>query len=152
MKHYLITLLLAMAPISEVRGAIPYAMANGIPRPLDFLLPVLGNIFIIPWLLFLLEPFFRWLSRRRSLKKLNQWVIKYQRRTVEKVNNHRRAILLALFLFVAIPLPSTGAYSGALAAVVLRIPKRQAFPVLALGVLAAGLIVYLASLGVIHLL
>lgn len=152
MKHYLITLLLAMAPISEVRGAIPYAMANGISSPLDFLIPVLGNIFIIPWLLFLLEPFFRWLRRRKALSGLNQWVTKYQQRTVKKVTAYRRATLLALFLFVAIPLPSTGAYSGAIAAVVLRIPKKQAFPVIALGVLTAGVIIYLASLGVIHFL
>lgn len=152
MKQYLVTWLLAMAPISEVRGAIPYALAKGIPYPWDFLLPVLGNIFVIPWLLLWLEPFFRWLRRQPSLNRLDAWFRKYQERTVSKVTSHQRAIMVALFLFVAIPLPTTGAYSGALAAVLLRLPKRKSFLVIALGILAAGLIVYLTSRGIIHIL
>lgn len=152
MKHYLISLLLAMTPISEVRGAIPYAMANGVPRPWDLIVPVTGNLLIIPLLLVLLEPFFRWLKRRPSLSRLNDWVSRYQRRSVAKVTKHRRALMLALFLFVAIPLPSTGVYSAAVAAVLLRVPKRQAAVPLMLGVIAAGLVVYLTSLGIIHLM
>ena len=152
MKHYLISLLLAMTPISEVRGAIPYAMANGVLRPWDLIVPIVGNILMIPVLLILLEPFFRWLKRRPSLSRLNDWVGRYQRRSVAKVTQHRRALVLALFLFVAIPLPSTGVYSAAVAAVLLRVPKWQAALPMILGVITAGLVVYLTSLGVIHFL
>lgn len=148
MKVIIVTLLLAMVPISEVRGAIPYAVVQGIPVPWDFLVPVLGNIFVVPWLLLLLEPFFRWLWAQPSLERLKQWVAKYQTRTVSKVTQHRRTIMVALFLFVAVPLPSTGAYSGALAAVLLRLPKRQSFLVISLGVVVAGIIVYLTTKGI----
>lgn len=151
MKEIVVTLLLAMAPIIEVRGAIPYAIAQGIVFPWNVLLPVLGNIFVIPWLLLWLEPFFRWLRNRPQLHKLNEWTIAYQKRTLKKLNTHRRAILFALFLFVAVPLPSTGAYSGALAAVLLRLPKRQSFVVISLGVITAAVIVYLTSLGLLRL-
>ncbi|NMB03012.1 MAG: small multi-drug export protein [Tissierellia bacterium] len=152
MKEYLITLLLAMTPISEVRGAIPYAMANGIAFPFHLLLPIAGNIFIIPWLLLLLEPVFKWLKNWQFLHRFNNWIDRYQTKAVEKVTKrHESVLLLALFLFVAIPLPTTGVYTASLAAVVLKVPKLHAFLSLALGVLVASGIVYLASLGVIHL-
>lgn len=151
MKAYIITFLLAMTPISEVRGAIPYALANDIASPWDLLIPIFGNVLLIPLLLYLLEPIFRWLRRRPSLSRINHWVDGYQKRAVKKLTQHQRALLLGLFLFVAIPFPTTGVYSGAVAAVVLRLPKAPAMVVMALGVLTAAIAVYLGSLGVIHL-
>lgn len=148
---YLIAFLLGMAPISEVRGAIPYAVAHGLAFPWNVLVPMAGNILVILPLLYLLKPVLRFIKNLSGLQGFKNWVDRYEDRALRKMANYQNALLFGLFVFVAIPLPSTGAYTGALAAVLLRIPKQKAFAAIALGVVTASAIVYLAVKGLIHL-
>lgn len=152
MSPEIATLLTSMLPISELRGAIPVAvLVYDMPLWSAFLFSVLGNlipvIFII-WILDLLinkflvhriyifNRFFTWLfekTSKRHSKKFERWRD------------------LALVILVAIPLPFTGAWTGALAAFVFGIPIKRAFPLIALGVLIAGVIVSAITLGAISL-
>jgi len=146
------TLLISMVPISELRGAIPIAVAvYHLPIWSAFLLAVLGNlipiIFVIWGLdllinkllihrIYIFNRFFTWLFERTRRK--------YSRK-IEILGG------LALAIFVAIPLPGTGVSTGALIAFVFGIPLKRAFPLISLGVLIAGIIVSLITLGIINL-
>ncbi len=143
--------LISMLPVSELRGAIPLAMSvYNMPVWQAFIWSVLGNLFVavfVIWILdllinkflvhriYILNRFFTWLferTQRKYSKKIERWGD------------------LALVIFVAIPLPGTGAWTGALIAFVFGIPLRRAFPAISLGVIIAGVIVSLIVEGVIH--
>jgi len=151
MSKGILTLLISMLPITELRGAIPIALIiYDLPIWSAFIFSVIGNIipivFIILFLRFLvkflihkiyfLNRFFTWLfekTRKRHSEKFDQWKD------------------LALIVLVAIPLPGTGAWTGALVAFVFGIPIKRAFPLIFLGVLIAGVIVTIITLGAISL-
>lgn len=146
----LVTLGVAALPISELRGAIPLAIAHyEMAWPLAYLLGVLGNLAPVVVILLLLEPVVNWLSRIDIFERLFDWLFARTRRrfssTVEKFG------AVALVLVVAVPLPVTGAWTGTLIAFLYGVPARQAFPLIAMGVLIAGAIVTLSTLGVIQL-
>ena len=144
--------LISMLPISELRGAIPIAVSiYNMPVWQAFIWSVLGNLFVtvfVIWLLdllinkflvhrvYILNRFFTWLferTQRKHSKKIEQWGD------------------LALLIFVAIPLPGTGAWTGALIAFVFGIPPRRALPAISFGVIIAGILVSLITLGIIQL-
>lgn len=143
MNTILWTLLLSILPISELRGGIPFALANGVPWGIAFLCAVLANILVVPLVYFFLDyvhkvflfiPWYKTLFNKivvRTRKKIDTSFQKYE--------------YWALFLFVAIPLPITGAYTGTLAAWLLGVPRKKAFVYLSLGVVVAGMIVLLVS-------
>lgn len=152
MPSELVILLMSMLPISELRGAIPVAIGvYNMSIVSAFFLAVLGNlipvIFIIKILdllvnkflihrIYIFNRFFTWLfekTRSRHSKKFERWRD------------------FALIVLVAIPLPFTGAWTGALAAFVFNIPIKRAFPLITLGVLIAGIIVTLITIGVVSL-
>jgi len=152
MSSEIIILLTSMLPITELRATIPLALiVYEMPVWSAFLLAILGNlvpVILIIWFLNLLinkflihqiyifNRFFSWLferTQRKYSKKFERWRD------------------LALVILVAIPLPFTGAWTGALAAFVFGIPIKRAFPLIALGVLIAGIIVTTITLGVINL-
>lgn len=151
MSSQFIVLLISMLPISELRGAIPIAIGVYNMSVLSaFFWAVLGNIIPVIFILWLLERvsnflshhiyffnrFFAWLfenTGRKHLKKFERWKE------------------FALVILVAIPLPFTGAWTGSLAAFVFGIPIRRAFPLIVLGVLIAGVIVSLVTVGIISL-
>lgn len=142
----IITLLVAALPLSELRGAIPLGIFGFGFSPLKaFLLSIIGNTLPILPILVGLE----WMSKYLSKKsyRFNRFFIWLFDRTRSKHNKHFHYWgELALFIFVAIPLPLTGAYSGAVAAFVFGIPKRHAFWSIVFGVLLAGIIVTFATL------
>jgi len=143
------TVLLAMAPISELRGAIPLALVHfGMSWPKAYLLSVAGNIIPIIFILYFLESLQRWLRRFPSADKFITWWFGHIRRRSRLVEKYEA---LGLVLFVAIPLPVTGAWTGSMAAWLFGIRFRLAFPAIALGVLIAGVLVTLASLGIIKI-
>ena len=129
-------LLVAALPVVELRGAIPLGVALGLSPWESFLWALLGNLLVVPLALGLL-PWAVGLATRMPLFA-RAW------RALEV----RGA--LGLFLFVAVPLPGTGAWSGAVLAVVLGVRRRYAFPALALGVVAAGLLVLLLTGGTVY--
>ena len=136
-------ILLAMVPIFELRGALPFAREILGMSPLAaFSWSVIGNAIPVPIILWLLPPFTDWAERHwkwlhRILDRLHQYTERRHTGRFERLRD------LALITFVAIPLPVTGAWSGSLAAVVFRVPKRRAIPLIFFGIVIAGIIVTL---------
>lgn len=142
----IITFILAALPLSELRGSIPLAILKFDFTPTKaFLISFLGNALPILPLLIGLEKISGYLSKKsRWFNTFFSWL--FQRTRYKHENHFHYWGDLALFIFVAIPLPLTGAYSGAIAAFVFGIPKKHAFWSITLGVLAAGLIVTFVTL------
>lgn len=142
------TFLVSMLPIVELRGAIPYGIGVGLPWPEVYLLAVTGNLVpIVPILLFL-GPVSGWLTRIPGFGRFFEWVFERTRRRSGVVERYGP---WGLALFVAVPLPITGAWTGAAAAYLFGFPFRRSFPAIAGGVLLAGVVVTLAVQGVIGL-
>jgi uncharacterized membrane protein len=140
-------IILGALPISEVRGAIPLAFYYGMPAAKAFWLAVLGNIIPIIPALFFLEPVSNRLRKFRVWAKFFDWIFE---RTRKKANSIQKYEALGLAIFVAIPLPLTGAWSGVIAASLFKIRFRYAFIAITAGVFVAGLIVVgLCALGVL---
>jgi len=141
--------LVAMLPVFELRGAIPAGYAMGMTNPyLIYALAVLGNFMPVLPILLLLGPAEKHLRRFRTMDRFFDWLFK---RTVSRSNVIKRYESLGLILFVAIPLPMTGAWTGSVAAYLFKLPLRMAIPCIILGILIAGVVVSLLSQGVIQL-
>ena len=148
MSEALIVVGVAAMPVSELRGAIPLAIVYyQMPPVLAYLLGVAGNLLPIVPLLLLLERLVSLLSRWAIFERFFEWLFARTRRRFSAAVQRLGA--LTLVLIVAIPLPMTGAWTGCLVAVLFGIPFRQAVGLIALGVLLAGLIVTLGTLGVL---
>ena len=133
-----ITVIIAMLPIAELRGSIPVALMMGIPPLKAFLLSIIGNFLPVLPVLFLLEPVSNALMRFKPWKKFFDWLFE---KTKAKGDLIQKYEAIGLMLFVAVPLPMTGAWSGCIAASLFRIKFRYAFPAILLGVICAGIIV-----------
>lgn len=141
------TVLVAALPISEVRGAIPYAIALGdLSWPTAFVFAVIGNAIPVAPLLLGLEPVSNWLRRWRVWDSFFTWLFARTRRRGKMVERYEA---LGLLLFVSIPLPVTGAWTGCVAAFIFGIRPRLAFPMVLCGILIAATVVTLATMGVI---
>jgi len=149
MKAFLMTFLMAMLPVLELRGAIPYAFANDLGAVEAFVAAVLGNMVPVPFIILFIRKIFAFL--KKHIKPLGSLVDKLEARAQDKAELVHKYELLGLMILVAIPLPGTGAWTGALVAAVLDIRLRHAIPAILLGVINAGIIVTAAILGVIHL-
>ena len=144
------TLLMAMTPVVELRGAIPYGLANGLNPCLTYLAAVIGNMVPVPFIMIFIRQIFFWLRQRSKwLGDRVDWIIQRAERKSELV---RKYALVGLTILVAIPLPGTGAWTGALVAALMDIRLRQSFPAVFLGVLIAGVIVTAIGLGVASML
>jgi len=144
------TILIAMSPIIELRGAIPMALFQYHLSPYSaFFFSVLGNMIPCLFLLLCLEKFSRYFSSKSPLfKKIITWFFERTRKKhSEKFNKSKE---LALVLFVAVPLPMTGAWTGSICAFLFDIPFSRALPLIFLGVVIAGIVVTLLSLGIIN--
>ncbi len=138
-----IVLMLGALPVSEVRGAIPAALAMKMSPQSALMWAVLGNSMIIAPALFLLEPISRRLRNFGFWRRFFDWLFEKAR---EKGDVVQRYESLGLMIFVAIPLPMTGAWSGCVAASLFRIKFRYAFAAIFLGVVIAAIIVMVVSL------
>ncbi|MEW6101833.1 MAG: small multi-drug export protein [Candidatus Omnitrophota bacterium] len=146
MNKELIVMITAALPVSELRGAIPLALSFGMPLSKAFWLSVAGNCIPVIPALFLLEPISRRLRKFRVWARFFDWLFE---RTKKKADSVQKYEALGLAIFVAIPLPMTGAWSGIVAASLFKIRFRYAFISIVAGVIAAGLIVSaLCSLGI----
>ena len=140
------TLVTAMMPILEIRGAIPVGVASGLDPWLAFAVGFVGNMLPIPILILLTRKIIEWLKKHNMLVKLTAWLENKGSKGVQKVQKYS---FWGLFILVAIPLPGTGAWTGALVASLLDMRLKRALPAIAMGVAAAGLIVLLVTYGVI---
>ena len=134
----LIVFFTATLPLVELKGAIPVGMGMGLSTTGSFVAAYLGSLLPVPILLFFLKPIMAFLKKTRLLAPFANWI---ERRTHKKGQGVRKYSLLGLFIFVAVPLPTTGVWTGSAIASFLDIRVMHAFPTIALGNLVAGLII-----------
>ncbi|MCL1976355.1 MAG: small multi-drug export protein [Firmicutes bacterium] len=144
LPHFIWIILLAMAPVAELRVGIPIAISYEFTPLAAFGLGVLGNILPIPFVFFFIRPLFRYLRR---LPFLHSIVEKLETKARYKSTRIARYRFWGLVLFVAIPLPGTGAWTGALIASLLDMRFKLAMPAIFIGVLIAGILVTALSTG-----
>ena len=136
-KEYVVVLMAGL-PISELRGAIPLALSFGMPLSKAFWLSILGNSIFVAPALFLFEPVSNRLRRFRLWSRFFDWIFERTKKNADTVQKYEA---LGLVLFVAVPLPMTGAWSGVIAASLFKIRFRYALISILAGVFIAGLIV-----------
>ncbi|RKD32316.1 COG2426 family protein [Thermohalobacter berrensis] len=141
-KKEIIVVAIAAAPVAELRGAIPLGISLGFSPVYSTFLSIIGNILPIPILLKLLRPIFDYFGDKKYIGPLLTWV---KNRTIKKSKKVQQYSILGLYLLVAIPLPSTGAWTGCIAATLFNIDFKQAFPTIVAGVITAGIIVFTLS-------
>jgi len=141
---------ISMVPVIELRGAIPVGVSLGLPFWAVFFTALVGNLLPVPILILFTAQVFAWLRKKSPL--LERFVSKMEQKAASKQKLVERYKFLGLFLLVAIPLPGTGAWTGSLVSAVFEIKLSRAFPAIALGVLAAGLIVSVVTYGVTALI
>lgn len=141
----IIVFVVSMVPILELRGSILAAGFLKMEFLSTFIIAVIGNMLPIPFILIFIDKIFEWL-KKTGLKNM---VEKLEKKALSKSDQIRKYGRFGLYLFVAIPLPGTGAWTGALAATLLRMKKRDSLPAIFLGVITAGLIMSLLSFGII---
>ena len=144
----ILTFLVAMVPVVELRGAIPIGMGMGLTLWQSFILSFIGNLVPVPFIILFVRKIFAWL--RQKWPKLDSFVSKLENKALSKEDLVKKYEAWALFIFVAIPLPGTGAWTGALIAAMFNMRMKKAFPAIALGVLAAGIIISAVSYGAWH--
>lgn len=145
----LMTALLAMTPVSELRGAIPFGLAHDIPIAALYPLCVAANILPVPLIILFIRKILAWMQRLGGRPQAAaDWLIS---RGLKKSMLYKKYETLGLFILVAIPLPGTGAWTGALVSALLGLRMKFALPAIAAGVAAAGVIVLLVCQGVVHI-
>lgn len=135
----LVSFIISLMPIFELRGGLIAAAICGVDFYIAFPICVIGNMLPIPLILLFIRKVFEWLKKKEKCKN---FIIKLETRARAKADNKtmQRYRLLGLFLFVAIPIPGTGAWTGALVADILDIRIKYAMPIIAVGVITAGII------------
>jgi uncharacterized membrane protein len=134
-----------MVPIIELRGAIPIATGMGLSPFIAIPIAIAGNLLPVPFIILFIKKIFAWM--RKVSPKLNSIVDKMEAKAEKNKDKVLKYAFWGLFLFVAIPLPGTGAWTGSLIAAMLDMPLKKAFPSIALGVLGAGIIISFVSYG-----
>ncbi len=145
--EFLLTMLISMIPVAELRVGLPAGVAMGLPVPAALLAAVMGNMFPVPFVILFIRKIFQWV--RVHIPALGGFVDRIEQRANAKIERrivHRRQAW-GLLLFVAIPLPGTGAWTGSLIAALMNMRLKNAVPVILLGVTIAGLIVTALTYG-----
>lgn len=145
MLNYLFVFLLSMVPVIELRGAIPlglYGFEEALPIVPVAIISIIGNLLPVPFLVLFGGKVLRYFAKFEKLGKPFRKILEIGEKKVAKMNkNAQRALFWGLFAFVAIPLPGTGAWTGALIAITLGLNIKKSFPPIMLGVLGAGAII-----------
>ena len=144
--NLLLTFFISMVPIVELRAAIPFAVARDVNIWWAFAAAFAGNMLPVPFIILFVRRIFAWLRKKAGW--LDRFITKLETRAAKKSDLVQRFSFLGLYLLVAIPLPGTGAWTGSLVAAMLDMRLKRAVPAVALGVLTAGIIMIMASLGV----
>ena len=142
MLGYIATLLISMIPIIELRGAIPIAVFTFHLTYVEaFVISFIGNILPVYFIVKYIRPIFELLRRIRIFRKIIDWATEKANKKIAENKKLQTATLLGVYLFVAIPLPGTGAWTGALIANFLGLPPKKAIPPIFIGVFTAGVII-----------
>ena len=139
---YIGTLIISMIPIIELRGAIPVAVFTFHLTYVEaFLISFVGNIIPVYFIVKYIRPIFELLRKIKFFRKIIDWASEKATKKIAENKKLQTATLLGVYLFVAIPLPGTGAWMGALIANFLELPPKKAIPPIYIGVLTAGIII-----------
>lgn len=141
----IIVLIISMVPILELRGGLIAASLLGINIVPAIIVCIVGNLIPIPFILLFITPIFRWLKRTRLFKPL---VEKIEKKSMSKSDQIKKYEFLGLVLFVGIPLPGTGAWTGSLIASLLDIKFKKSFPAIICGLILATIIMTIISYGI----
>lgn len=148
MLNYLYVFALSIVPVIELRGAIPMGAAMGLDMWLCYLAAVLGNTLPVPFLVLFGGKVLRWLAKYPKFGKPFRKILEIGEQKVAKM---KKTLFWGLLTFVAIPLPGTGAWTGALIAITLGLDLKKSFLPIFLGVIVAGAVMTLGSYGVVSL-
>ena len=142
---YLLTFLTAMVPVIELRGAVPLGVGMDLPLLPVLIVAVAGNMLPVPFIALFIRKIFAFLRTKHH--KLDQVVSKIEERARKKARKIKKYETLGLFILVAIPLPGTGAWTGALIGALLNIRLKWLLPAILAGVITAGVIMCMISYG-----
>ncbi|MBR1731601.1 MAG: small multi-drug export protein [Ruminococcus sp.] len=146
---YLITFLVSMVPIVELRGAIPIGIGMGIPAWQCYIICCLGNMIPVPFIYFFARKVLEWGKDKKYIGKFFTFCLEKGEKGGDKLRAKAgKGLFVALLLFVGIPLPGTGAWTGTLAASFLKMDFKSSVLACMGGVILAGIIMSLASMGV----
>ena len=154
MLHYIIVFLISMVPLVELRGAIPYAVGvNNLGGNLNmvvvYILAIIGNMLPVPFIYLFARKVLEWGKDKKVIGKFFTFCLEKGEKGGKKLQEKAgKGLFVALMLFVGIPLPGTGAWTGTLAASMLDMDFKKSIIAVMLGVIIAGVIMGLASMGV----
>ena len=149
LKKYLIVFLISMVPLVELRGAIPYAVGFDLPLVPSYIVAIIGNMVPVPFIFLFGRKLLEWGKDLKYVGGFFRWCLEKGEKAGAKLEAKAgRGLYVALLLFVGIPLPGTGAWSGTLAASLLNMDFKKSVIYVMLGVLLAGVIMLAVSLGV----
>ena len=137
-----------MVPLLELRGAIPFSVGFGLPSIPSFIICVIGNMLPVPVIFWFARRVLEWGKDKKAIGGFFTWCLEKGDKGGKKLTEKAgRGVYVALFLFVGIPLPGTGASTGTLAASFLDLEWKKSVVAVMAGVVLAGLIMYLVSIG-----
>lgn len=142
----LIIFIISLMPILELRGGLIAAALLGLKIVPSFIICFIGNIIPIPFILWLITPIFNWLKKTKLFRGI---VVKLENKAMKKKDQIEKLQYIGLMLFVGIPLPGTGAWTGCLIAALLNMDKKKAMLYAILGVIMAGIIMMIVSYGIL---
>ena len=149
---YLIVFLISMIPIIELRGAIPYAVYFNLPLLPSYIVAILGNMIPVPLIFFFARKILEWGADKKVIGKFFSFCLEKGNKGGAKLQAKAgRSVYVALFLFVGIPLPGTGAWTGTLAASLLNLDFKKSVVAVMAGVVLAGIIMGLLSIFAVNL-
>lgn len=143
----LLTFLISMVPIVELRGAVPFGVGMGVNPFLALAVSIIGNMIPVPFIFFFARKFLEWGKDKKLIGKFCKWVLKKGEKGGKKLTEKAgRSTYVALLLFVGIPIPGTGAWTGTLAASLLDLDFKKSSIAVICGVVLAGIIMLSLSL------
>lgn len=150
MKKYIIVFLISMVPLIELRGAVPYAVAVGLPTIPSYIIAVIGNMLPVPFIFLFARKVLEWGKDKKYIGRFFSWCLrKGEKGGAELQSKAGKGLYVALLLFVGIPIPGTGAWTGTLAASFLNLDFKKSVVAVMAGVVLAGIIMLVASFGVV---
>ena len=150
LQSYIMVFFISMVPLIELRGAIPYSQVMGLPLLESYIIAIIGNMLPVPIIYLFARKVLEWGADKPVIGGFFTWCLEKGKHGGEKLQAKAgKGLFVALLLFVGIPLPGTGAWTGTLAASLLDIDFKSSILAVMGGVLLAGVIMGLASLGVL---
>ncbi len=143
---YLTVFGMSMMPVIELRGSIPYGVAMGLNYPLLFLLSIMGNMLPVPFIILFIRRIFAWMKTKSAF--LTKIALRMENKAIGKSEIIKKYEMLGLAILVAIPLPGTGAWTGALVAAIFDLRIKYSVFAIFIGVLVAGIIMTCLSYGI----